>query len=238
MKCHKAWRLINELLDGEIREKDRLRLEAHLKGCSACRQVYEELKAMKALVAPAEAVEPADSVWERVKNRLQAEVIPGLQEESARNAREKLAENRIPWFKQPSTAIRYAMATIVFVALVAAAFFLGRNFEKTARPQLQAAAGNPALQKIQEAEYYYKKAIESLFQAVRESENNLPPEMVEVWQANLNVLDRTIERCQQAVNDQPDNFQAREYLLSAYNSKLNFLNNMLETKKSLVAPGA
>ncbi|MDP1465796.1 hypothetical protein, partial [Klebsiella pneumoniae] len=85
------------------------------------------------------------------------------------------------------------------------------------------------------AEFYYQKAVQSLTQALESSENGLPPEMAEILQANLGLLDRTIDLARQAVNDQPDNLQAREYLLSAYSSKASFLNTMLETKKSLTA---
>ena len=237
MKCHKSLRLINELLDGELGEKDRNLLQAHFEECPACRQVYEDLKAMKTMVAPADELEPSERVWEKLKGRLQAEVIPQLKDRAAAVIQEKPVSKRTNWFQLPSPVFKYAAASLVFLALIAGAFFLGRNYQKPGQPEIQVASENPALQKIQEAEFYYRKAIQSLTQALESTDNGLPPGMVEVLQANLSVLDRTIDLCQQAVNDQPDNLQAREYLMSAYNSKANFLNNMLETKKSLSAPG-
>ncbi|MGB9893156.1 MAG: hypothetical protein ACPLRA_01995, partial [Candidatus Saccharicenans sp.] len=204
--------------------------------CPACRQVYEDLRAMKTMVTPADELEPSERVWEKLKSRLQAEVIPQLQDRKAAVIQEKPVRKITSWFQIPSPVFKYAVASLVFLTLIAGAFFLGRNYQKPGQPEIQVASENPALQKIQEAEFYYHKAIQSLTQAL-ESTNGLPPEMVEVLQANLSVLDRTIDLCQQAVNDQPDNLQAREYLLSAYDSKANFLNNMLETKKSLTSRG-
>jgi len=238
MRCRKAQRLINELLDGELREKDRKRLQTHLDCCADCRQVYEDLKAIKTEVVPADSLEPSDRVWENLKSRLQAEVIPKLQVESAGPVKEQSRMKISRWFQIPMATFKYATAIFIFLVFIAGAFYLGQHYQKPVQPELQVASENTALKKIQEAELYYRKAIESLTQALQASDNGLPPEMTEVLQANLILLDRTIDLCQQAVNAQPDNLQARDYLLSAYNSKLNFLNNMLETKKSLATTGA
>ena len=237
MRCHQAQRLINELLDGELREQDRLQLQAHLASCAGCRELYEDLKTIKDTVVPAGEMEPSKEVWEKLKSRLQAEVIPQLEERTEAVKQQRRFGKKARWFQLPSPVFKYGLASLVFLALMAGAFFLGRNYRHWAQPEIQVASENPALQKIQEAEFYYRQAIQSLTQAVEESGNGLPPEMVEILQANLSLLDRTIELCQQAVNEQPDNLQAREYLLSAYNSKARFLNGLLETKKSLTAPG-
>lgn len=239
MRCHQSRRLINELLDGELREQDRRQLQAHLESCSLCRTLYEDLKAIKETFVPADEMEPSEQVWEKLKNRLQVEVIPQLGDRQAvrLSERERTSGQKSRWFKLPSPVFRYGVATLIFLALVIGAFFLGRNSGHSTRTGIKVASENPALQKIQEAEFYYHQAIQSLTRAVEESGNGLPPEMAEILQANLSLLDRTIELCQQAVNEQPDNLQVREYLLSAYNSKAGFLNNLLETRKSLSTPG-
>jgi len=47
MRCHQAQLLINNLLDAEIKETDYRQLKVHLDTCSKCRQIYEDLKAIK-----------------------------------------------------------------------------------------------------------------------------------------------------------------------------------------------
>lgn len=237
MKCRKAQRFINELLDGELREKDRQELQAHLEKCARCRELHEELASMKEKIVPAGQVEPSARVWENLRNRLQAEIIPQLQAEAAGPVKERTRTRIAELFRAPAPAFKYALATLVLMAFIAGAFFLGRYYQKPGQPELQVASQNPAIQKLQEAEFYYQKAVQSLTQALESSENGLPPEMAEILQANLGLLDRTIDLARQAVNEQPDNLQAREYLLSAYSSKASFLNTMLETKKSLTAKG-
>lgn len=236
MNCRQIHRLINAFLDGELQEKDRQKLQAHLEKCFACREVYEDLKAIKSRLVRAGEVEPSDEVWEKLKSRLQDELIPRLLEEQA-GADKKTTREVTRWFGLPSPVFRYVAVALVFVAFVAGAFYLGRYYQKRGQPSIQVASENPALQKIQEAEFYYKKAVQSLTEALESYNGGLPPELTEIVQANLNLLDRTIDLARQAVNEKPEDPQARDFLISAYNSKMNFLNDMLETRKSLVGPG-
>lgn len=237
MNCRKAHLFINELLDGELREKDRQRLQAHLEKCSRCRELHEELVKIIEKIVPAGQVEPSDRVWKNLKNRLQAEIIPQLQAEATGPVKERTRRGVADMFRAPVPAFKYALATLVLLAFIAGAFFLGRYYQKSGQPEPRVASLNSAIQKLQEAEFYYQKAVQSLTQALESYENGLPPEMAEILQANLGLLDRTIDLVRQAVNEQPDNLQVREYLLSAYSSKVSFLNTMLETKKSLAATG-
>lgn len=237
MNCRKAQRFINELLDGELREKDRQELRVHLEKCPRCRELQEDLACIKEKIMPAAKMGPSDRVWEKLRSRLQAEVIPQLQAETTGPVRERTGRRITDLFRAPAPAFKYALASLVLVAFIAGAFFLGRYYQRSGQPEIQVASQNPAIQKLQEAEFYYQKAVQSLTQALESSENGLPPEMTEILQANLGLLDRTIDLARQAVNDQPDSLQAREYLLSAYSSKASFLNRMLETKKSLTAMG-
>ena len=236
MNCRQIHRLINDFLDGELGEKDRQQLQAHLEKCPSCRDMYEDLKAIKSGVVRAGEVEPSDRVWEKLKSRIQAEILPQLLEEPVRAAK-KPTRKISRWFGLPSPVFRYAAATLIFLFFVAGAFYLGRYYQKPGQPPVQMASQSPALQKIEEAEFYYKKAVQSLTEALESYNGGLPPELTEIVQANLNLLDRTIDLARQAVNEKPEDQQARDFLISAYNSKMNFLNNMLETKKSLTAPG-
>jgi hypothetical protein len=238
MRCRRAQHLISELLDGELREKDRRQLKEHLDYCEKCHSLYEDLSIIKSSLVSTDSLEPSGRVWEKLKSRLESELLPRLQAETSGRSEVKPARKIFRWFQIPEATLRYAAVFFVVFVFVVGAFYFGRYYQKTEKTEIQMASQNPALQKIQEAEFYYRKAIQSLTQALESSENGLPPEMVEVLQANLSLLDRTIELCQQAVNDQPDNLQVRDYLLSAYSSKLNFMNRMLEAKQSFASPGS
>lgn len=236
MNCRKATLLINELLDGEIRDTDRQQLQAHLESCHSCRQLFDDLARIKERFVRSGDITPSDRVWEKLKNRLQAEIIPQLQAEENGKLIERRYRQSALFFRGPRPVFKYAFGSLVLLVFIAGAFFLGRYYQKSGKPQLRVSAGSEVLQKLQEAEYYYQQTVQSLARALESSRNGLPPEMAEILGANLELLDRTIELARQAVGEQPDNFEAREFLLSAYSSKVSFLNRMLETRKSFVAP--
>lgn len=238
MRCHNAQKLISELLDGELSQEKKPKLLAHLSVCSNCREIYEDLTLIKSKAALPGSFEPSDRVWQEIKARLEKEVLSGQQETAQEKFRRKYRSEKTRTSLSPLPFFRYIAAFFIFLVFIAGAFYLGRHYRNPAQSELQVASGNSALQKIQEAEFYYRRAIQSLTEALQSSSDELPLQMVEVLQANLQLLDRTIELCQQAVNEQPDNLQAHDYLLNAYNSKLNFLNSMLEAKKILTSPGA
>jgi len=237
MKCTKAQRLISDLLDGELTEKEQNELEAHLNSCYACLEVYRELVLIRTGVSQAESMEPSPRVWEEIKARIQSEVLPGLDRRQQAQVMDKPVSKLFRWFRVPRPAFRYAVAAFIFLAFIAGAFYLGRYYQPGTQLTQLASAENATIQKIQEAEFHYRKAIDALSQAVQSAKSDLPPQMVEMLEANLQVLDRTIELCQQAVNQHPYDLNARDYLLSAYNDKVTFLNRVLETKQTLVSTG-
>jgi len=57
-----------------------------------------------------------------------------------------------------------------------------------------------------------------------------------MFDRNLAVIDATIQACREAVRKEPDDLQARNYLLAAYMDKLTFLDTALELSKT--NPGA
>ncbi len=235
MRCKKAQELINQLLDQELTGKDHQKLKAHLDRCAQCRQVYEDLKAIKTRVISADSLEPSDKVWEKLKIRIESEIIPELRAKQPAPGLVEQEKDRSRGFQLFSPAFKYITAAFILLVFIAGAFYLGRYYQKPVQPRLEVALESQALQKLQEAEFYYQKAIESLTQALESSNGELPPQMLEVLQANLQLLDGTIELYQQVVNKRPSSLQAREYLLSAYDTKVNLLNTMLETKASLAA---
>jgi len=74
MRCHQAQLLINKLLDAEIKETDYRQLQVHLDSCSKCRQIYEDLKAIKsgakAETDGAVELEPSGEIWEKLKKQV------------------------------------------------------------------------------------------------------------------------------------------------------------------------
>lgn len=64
------------LVDGNLDELDRFRLEAHLQGCERCRGEKLRLEDLKALAASLPVEEAPSELWQRIEARLDADAAP------------------------------------------------------------------------------------------------------------------------------------------------------------------
>lgn len=83
---------------------------------------------------------------------------------------------------------------------------------------------------LKKAEKHYKLAIESMMKAVEAQENGMDPELAEVFQANLNLIDSSISACREAVLMDPKDIDSRNILLAAYKEKADLLYRLLYVK--------
>jgi hypothetical protein len=60
----------------------------------------------------------------------------------------------------------------------------------------------------------------------------MDPQIAQVFTSNLEVIDSSIMACRHMVLQNPENIDARNYLLAAYRGKMNFLNEMMEIKQA------
>jgi len=127
MKCHKAQLLINKLLDGELQEADYHRLKAHLANCPKCCQIYEDWQAIKSVARASSAgedrPEPTSAVWEKLKDSLEAEIIPGLKEKSEIKSKREQEKKPFQWLQLPGWGWRYGVALFIVLIMMAGSFF-------------------------------------------------------------------------------------------------------------------
>jgi tetratricopeptide (TPR) repeat protein len=87
------------------------------------------------------------------------------------------------------------------------------------------------LAKLDEAERYYQQAIRSLNEAFATEKGMLAPQVAEFFDRNLSVIDTTIQACRAAVLAEPDDLEARNYLLAAYTQKVTLLDSALDLQR-------
>ena len=99
-------------------------------------------------------------------------------------------------------------------------------------PLSAAAKGGEAytLAKLDEAERHYEQAIQALGEAFAADKDGLAPAVVELFDRNLAVVDATIQACRAAVRTEPDDLEARNYLLAAYTRKITLLDAALDLR--------
>ncbi len=215
MRCRKAHELISLAVDGELDARRSARLERHLRGCEECREVAADLKAMVSAAQSLRGPEPSEAVWTRIR--------AGLTAPERRPATVSL------W---ASPALRYAGVAALAMILVVAGVIIGRLTEG---PGISAAGQRDrqeyTLAKLDEAEGHYQKAIQALGEAFAAQKGALPPQVLEMFERNLTVVDATIQACRQAVLEEPEDLQARSFLLAAYMNKVTLLDSALDLQK-------
>lgn len=110
LTCEKARELMFDYIDGELKEGDRLRLEAHLEGCEACRDELSERSEMLTLISSCSDAPPQSlklGVMEKIEN------IP--QETRAQHLRHRLI---------PAGALTVAAAAVM-ILVVGKGFIFG-----------------------------------------------------------------------------------------------------------------
>ena len=226
MRCHRAQKYISEYLDGALEARKVTRLERHLRHCEVCRGVLDDFRAIAGTAAKLDQPDPDDAVWLKIKARLVAgERAPAA--DAARAPRPWVVGGLAP-------ASRFAAAAALALILVGTGLFIGL---RAGRNGSAGRLGDPekfTLAKLDEAEHFYQQAIKSLGEAFAAQKGGMVPQVAEMFEKNLQVVDATIQSCRAAVMKEPENLEARNYLMAAYMDKLNVLDTALDYHKKNV----
>jgi len=223
MTCRKAQEYISRSIDGDLSGREDARLERHLAGCGECRALRADLRTIVRGAAGLAVPEPSDRVWLGVRAGLEA----GKARPGAAGAR----LDRRPLFGLSLPALRYAGVAALALGLVVSGLVLGRRLGREDVRMGPEDREAYTLAKLDEAESYYEKAIAALSEAFAAEKGALGPQVAELFEHNLSVIDATIQACRAAVTAEPDDLEARNYLLAAYTRKLTLLDSALDLQR-------
>jgi len=223
MRCAKAKRLISDYIDKGLNDRQNARLGRHLQKCPDCRKVLEDFQKIAASSRELEEMVPSPHAWLKLKARLIPEEQKVLVFKPEKRARFQLI------FFPPR--LKYALSAALVLAFVAGAVLLGLKFSGGAGILSKKDPKAYTLAKLDEAERHYRKAIKALWEAVSAQKESMTLEIAEVFRKNLKIIDASIIDCRQIVLQQPDNIDARSFLLAAYREKVDFLQEMMEVGK-------
>ncbi|MEW5901643.1 MAG: zf-HC2 domain-containing protein [Acidobacteriota bacterium] len=224
MKCATARKRINDHTDGLLNPEQEAKLKRHLAACPECRELARDFEAIVEKAKSLTSLEPSPAAWPKI--------LAGVREsgrESALPVGQKRGWLAALW---NPVALRYAAAALALVAIVGLVVRLG--------PWRGAGGAKGSLAftvaKLQEAQRYYEKAIQSLSEAIASQKNGMDPQLAVVFQRNLEAMDATIQACQNMIGKDPDNLTVRTYLLTAYREKVSFLEEMMGLKRASASP--
>ena len=222
MKCSKARKMISDYVDDNLDAEKKSTLESHLRDCPDCQEVLRDLQRIAESVKELEEFSPPANTWLNIEARLAKEAKAGRVPQ--RPARK--------WFDflvfQPK--LKYALISVVLLAVMVGGVILGvRYFKGGITPALMDHQ-EYTLAKLEEAERHYQLAIKALAEAVSSREESLDPQVAQIFRTNLEIINASIKVCKKAVLNEPENIEARNYLLFVYREKLNLLNEMIATR--------
>jgi tetratricopeptide (TPR) repeat protein len=223
MRCRKANEYISRSVDSELSGRQAARLERHLASCGECRALLEDLRKIVSGATELDQPEPSDRVWRNIRTGLAAaDVKPQV---------EGISLEPGPLFGLGAPALRYAGIAALAVVLIVSGVVVGLRLGRQGTPAGSEAGEKYTLAKLDEAERYYQQAIKSLSEAFASQKGVLVPQVAELFDRNLAVIDATIQACRRAVLEEPDDLQARSYLLAAYTEKVTLLDSALDLQR-------
>ena len=211
---------ISERIDHELSDPLSRELEHHLEICSRCRRVYEDLLSIKTTAAELEFLDPPRKVWTGIEKELQAE---GL----ARGRWNwRFWEHLLPL--RLGLAFKPALAGAMLILLIGLGSILVYKHQSEIR-QTSVARETVALQNLEVAKKQYQKAIDALTEVSRKKLQGLDPMMARIFNDNLATMDFYLKECTEAVKSDPGNPLAQNYLLAAYQKKVELLETIVNS---------
>jgi hypothetical protein len=191
-------------------------LETHLSECAACRQIVDETQAIRDAAVLLERHVPSPQTW----NRIAAAVD---------------ADRRRPWWQiggmrlPQLAAAAVAVAIIVGVAVMAWRDLAPLGTESAPRIVAENTTPSDVVPSVNDeyrlAEEQYVEAIAGLEQQADTAQ--LTPDVADVVQANLTVVNQAIDESRAALEAEPESQVAQESLFDAFRSKVELLQNAL-----------
>lgn len=188
-------------------------MDDHVRSCSACNAIVEDLGAIRAgafeLAYPED--EPAPHVWTSLKSQLESEGLIVARHQS-------WWQRATAWF---DFAPRPLLAGAYLAALAALAFTLAGPGQTSVDQQLW-------LQSAESTSLPLQADLTSAEQATVSEFPHSNSAVTASLQENLAVVDNYIALCEKSVQEDPQSELAREYLYDAYQQKAELLAEMSE----------
>jgi anti-sigma factor RsiW len=227
MNCADLNEALVDLVDGRLDGAERRSVERHLEGCAQCRALVEDLRSIRAAAFMLDRREPRAETWSKVQAAIAAEPAPRgrLLTMSGLGARAGGA-NWPVWLG--------AAAALILATVIGLLPLINRDqaaHDDTAQQQVEEPAEvtvESVTAEFEAAEKHYQKAIDDLQTIANKDNGELDPQVAQVLQKNLTVIDQAITESRAALRSQPSSSNAQSGLFDALRSKVALLQQTVE----------
>jgi hypothetical protein len=217
MRCIELQSKISDWVDGGLAETG---LESHLNECRSCAAFHEDILALKRGASALGSMEPPSRLWDNLHAQL---ISDGLI---------KAAEERQGFWQRLSSAfsmprLKPAFSGAILALLFSTTFFY--FYTQRGAQQQEISSEAQVFQELQQAELHYQRAIEALSEVSKRKIDTLDPAMAQILNDNLATMDYYVKECRDAVKNSPDNPLAHQYLLTAYQKKIEIMQSIVNS---------
>jgi anti-sigma factor RsiW len=206
--------LIDDYLDGTLKEAQHQEVELHLASCASCRA---EEQATRRLLQEAAAL-PKEMRPER-------DLWPEIAARASRSRRGGLAFLRSPALLAAAAALVVALGVVMTGVR-----------ERGPQPLAPAGTLQPAgtgAASVREAEAEYVKATGELMAAVNARRGQLSPETLQAVEKNLATIDQALNEVRAALEKDPGNAKLTKMLTSTHQRKLDLLLRLIRLSSQI-----
>jgi len=203
MTCEQCNDWLGDAVDGTLDLERHAQIDAHCRGCTACRDLLADLKDIRAAAAGLDRLTPSPDVWRAIAAQIEG---PGV-------SRRRVA------FAWPQLAAAAALVLVLGSAVWIAAGTYMRGRPGAASADLVRNAAT----ELQLAEQHYANAITALEQLTVNRDSTLDPSVAAEIAQSLASIDRAIDDSRAALKSDPNSFVAQTSLLEALRMKVALL---------------
>jgi anti-sigma factor RsiW len=239
MNCKKCQELLSDFLDGALPDEEHRLLSAHMEECLDCFHVRKELDDIVSFCRDSRGQYDAPpnerALWLRILNTIEGEQPRAL---SAASTATSGSRSRFQWWSRwmdrqwelslPQLA---AAVSVVIIAVALGTAFSLQQVKNNSDLQMQAAgsqtsASTTAKTLVSDVDDRVRRqqiAIDYWYERVSQRKRRWNPQMRDVFERNLNVLDQAVEDSRQRLKVNPHDEISEEMLNAALSDKMELL---------------
>jgi hypothetical protein len=229
MNCEKCQELIHNLLDGTLGAGDESALKSHLKECSECENVRQDLTSIVSFCrdhrGEYEPVPNEQAMWLRIRNVVEAESARAVKGQSIRKSFLSGLMGRSWELSLPQLAA-FAAAIMLFVSLATVVGL--RRLESPDVPVTTAGRNETELSSINDRMWQQQQVINYWNQRIELNKTRWSPQMRETFDRNMKVIDQAVSQSLNELHRNPHDEVSEQMLNESLNDKLSLLKEFAD----------